>query len=265
MDPPLELVSFLTRAPNRVATLEALADGPATRAAVQERTGIPRATLSRILADCRRRELLERDGHDFALTPMGELLAAELDALLEAVAAMQRLSAVRGWLNIDDFDFPVARLGDADVVLPSESDPLAPIRRAEALLAEGRRVRAVANSMIPGCLEAVWRAGTAGRQTLQWVTTPDALDVIAADPELSRQTGDLLESPDANCHVHAEGVPQALFVVDDTVFTPVKDDAGNIRGHVETADGVIREWAEATIDRYVAEAERIGVEAIAST
>lgn len=265
MAAPLELVSFLVRAESRVETLSALADGPATRAEVQERTGVPRATLSRVLADFRERDLAERTGHEFSLTTLGELVAEELLSLVDAVGAIQRLERVREWLDVGGFGFPVERLGDAAVVVPSESDPLAPARRAEELLAPADRVRLVANSVIPGCLDAVWRAGVAGRQTLEWVTTPDALDVVAADRELARQAGDLLESTDAAGYVHADGFPQALFVVDDLVFIPVKDDAGTIQGHVETDDPVVRDWAEEAIDRYVAEAEPIGVEAIATT
>lgn len=251
----VELVAFLARAPNRLEALSALADGPATRAEVQERTGVPRATLSRILADFRDRDLVSRSGHEFRLTPLGEVAAAELASLLEAVGAVQQLAAVREWLDLADVGFPVGRLAGADVVIPTDSDPLAPVRRAEALLADASRVRAVANSAIPGCIEAVWRAVTAGRQTLEWATTPAALEVIAADPELARQTRDLLESPAAAAYVSEAGFPQALFVVDDVVFTPVKDAAGTVQGHVETDDPEVREWAHGAIDDYLAAAE----------
>lgn len=262
MGSPVDLVSFVARSPNRVEALSALADGPGTRAEVQERTGIPRATLSRILADFRERDLATRSGHDFELTPLGDVLADELGSLLAAVDAVQRLEAVRGWLDVEDFGFPVGRLADADLVIPTDSDPLAPIRRAEALLADARQVRAVANSAIPGCIEAVWRAVTDGRQTLEWATTPAALEVIAADPELARLVRDLLESPDAAAYVQVDGFPQALFVVDEVVFTPVKDGAGTIQGHVETDDPVVRKWAHEAVDAYLAAAEPIGVEVL---
>jgi predicted transcriptional regulator len=78
MDSPLDLVAFLTRSENRVETLLALADGPATRPDLQDETGVARATLSRILADFRRHDLATRDAHEYAATPLGELLAAGL-------------------------------------------------------------------------------------------------------------------------------------------------------------------------------------------
>lgn len=264
MDSSLELVTFVTRAESRVDALLAMVAGPATRRDLQEATGIPRATLSRILADFDDRELLVRDGHEYGLTPLGELLAAELRSLFDSVEAMRTLQDVRQWLSMEAFDFPVERLADADVVIPTTQDPTAPIRRAEELLAGASRVRLVANSMIPGCLEAVWREVTAGRQTLEWVGTPAALEVVADDPELSRWTRELLESGDASAYLHDGGFPQALFVVDDIVFTPVSDDAGTVQGHVETDDDVVLAWAEETIDGYVREAEPVSAEALAA-
>lgn len=253
------LLTFVARAENRVDALLAVADGPKARASIQEETDIPRATLSRILADFRDRDLVSRDGHDYVITPLGEVLATELRSTVDAVAAVLTLTDVREWLSLEFFDFPVERLADADVIVPSTPDPTAPIRRAETLLAEAERVRFVANSMIPGCLEAVWRAVTDDRQTLEWVSAPAALDVIAADPVLTRQSRDVLESPNASGFLHGEGFPQAMFVVDELVFAPVSDGAGTVQGHVETDDEVVRSWAEETIDGYVEVAEPIDV------
>lgn len=259
MDSGLDLVTFVARAPNRVEVLVTIAGAAGTRSELQEATGIPRATLSRILADFRDRDLVHREGHEYAVTPLGKLLADELGSLFEAVEALTTLGNVRQWLSLEAFEFPVERLADADVVVPSTPDPTAPIRRAETLLAEAGRVRLVANSMIPGCLEAVWRAVTAGHQTLEWVTTPDALAVVADDPTFARWTRDLLQSDSSAGYAHEEGFPQALFVVGETVFTPVSDDAGTVRGHVETDDDVVRAWAEETIDGYVEAAAPVDV------
>jgi len=263
MDHSLKLVTFVTRAENRVEVLRSLSTAPATRPDLQEVTDIPRATLSRILADFDDRELVYRDGYEYVLTSLGELLAAEIDSLLHSVEAMQRLEDVRQWLSIDEFDFPVERLADADVVVPSTQDPTAPIRRVEELLGEARRVRIVANAMVPGCLEVMRREVIAGRQTLAWVTTPAAFEVVADDQELTQWTRELLEAGDASVYVHEDGFPQVLCVVDETVLTPVSDESGSVQGHVETQDDVVRSWAEEAIDAYVREAEPLEAEALA--
>ncbi len=224
MNRSLELVTFVARAENRVEVLLSLSTAPATRPELQEATDIPRATLSRILADFADRELLDRDGYEYVLTPLGELLAAEIGSLLDSAEAMQRLEDVRRWLSIDEFAFPIERLADADVVVPSTPDPTAPIRRMEELLAEARRVQLVANAMVPGCLEVMWREVAAGRQTLAWVTDPAALE-IDDDPELTRWTRELLETGDASAFVH-DDLRQVLCIVDETVLKPVGDETG---------------------------------------
>ena len=263
MDPSLKIVMFVARAENRVDVLLSLSTAPATRTKLQEATDIPRATLSRILADFDDRDLLYRDGHEYVLTPLGELLATEIGSLLDSVEAMQRLKDVTRWLSIDEFDFPVERLADADVVVPSTQDPTAPIRRVEELLGEARRVRLVANSVVPGCMEVMWREVTAGRQTLALVTTPAALEVIDDDPEMTQWTREVLGNGNASAYVHEDGFPQVLFVIDETVLTPVSDETGSVQGHVETEDDVVRSWAEEAIDAYVREAEPLEAEAFA--
>lgn len=257
MESPLELVSFVARAENRVAVLLTLAGSPASRRALQDETEIPRATLSRILADCRDRDLVRRDGHRYETTPLGNLLAVELESLLDAVDAMGTLQTVRKWLSIDEHDIPIERLADADVVLPEPTDPMAPVRRAEELLAEGSNVRILAHSMVPSCLAVVWKAVTADQQTLSWVTTAGALDTVMADPQMASQTTDLLASEQAAGFVHPADELPLVVIVDDVVFIAVADDTGTIRGHVETTDAEFRGWAERTVDRYVSAAEPI--------
>jgi len=182
MDSPHELVTFVTRAESRIVTARTLADGPLTRHELQETTGIPRATLSRILADFRDRELVVRSGHEYGLTSLGEVLVDELESTFEAVAAMETLQTVRQWLAVDEYDIPVERLADADVVVPEPSDPMAPVRRAEDLLAAASSARVLAYSMVPGCLDAVWRAVMTGRQTFEGVLTRAAVKTMLDDP-----------------------------------------------------------------------------------
>jgi predicted transcriptional regulator len=253
-----DLVSFVTRSKNRVAALGSLATEPATRPEIQARTGVPRATLSRILADFERRGLARREGHRFELTPLGDLLASELDALFDAVEAMETFGELGRWLALDELDPPLDRLSEAAVVVPSGPDPLAPVRRAESLLADASRVRLVAENVVPGCLEAVASAVAAGEQTVDCVFTADAVAVIGADEAMRQWTRELLAAEGAALFVHEGPLPNALFVVDDTTFLAVTDGDGTIRGHVESEDRAVREWAEATVDAYVAAADPFG-------
>lgn len=80
MEPSTELVGSVTRSTNRVAALGALLEGPQTRPGLQDTAGIPRATLSRILADFRKRD------HDSSLALLKTIIEAEVEAEAKAAA-----------------------------------------------------------------------------------------------------------------------------------------------------------------------------------
>lgn len=260
MESPAELVSFVTRAENRVAVLRCLAEGPQRRRALQDATGIPRATLSRILADFRDRQLAVREGHDYATTPLGDVLAGELESAFDAVGGMAAIQTLQQWLDVEEYDVPIEHLADAEVILPTPADPMAPIRRAEEWLANGSRVRIAAGGIVPSCLEAVWRPVTEGRQRFEGVVTHAVLETVAADPAMRRQTLDLFDAENATFVVHPDADLPFLLVVDDLAWIAVTDDAGTIQGHIETTDERVRAWAEASIDRYVEAANPISTD-----
>lgn len=260
MESPINLVSFVTRAANRVDVLLTLSPEPRTRHELQNETEIPRATLSRILADFRNHELVTRDGHQYMTTPLGDLLADELTSLFESVAAMGTLQTVREWLAIDKYEVPIERLADADVIVPEPADPLAPTRRAEDLLGDGSHVRLIASGIVPGCLEAVWRGVTEGRQTFEGVMTAASLNTMAEDPEMKKQAEELFTSDNAAGFVHPEVDLPLIFVVDDLVWIAVTDDSGTIQGHIETTDETVRAWAQGTIDDYAREAKPVSAD-----
>ena len=72
--------------------------------------------------------VVKRDGA-FALTPVGELAAAEFARTFEVMDTVSALSKIVRWLPVSAFDFDFARLRDADVALPHPTDPFAPTRR----------------------------------------------------------------------------------------------------------------------------------------
>lgn len=255
MGSAVELVAFVTRAENRVETLLALAAGPQTRAAVQAETGIPRATLSRILADFRDRELVVRLGHDYQLTPLGSLLATELESLFATIGGMGTLESVPQWLPVEELDIPVEHFRDADVIVPEPTDPMAPIRRAETLLANGSRVRLLAHAVIPSCLDVVLSAVTEGRQTLEWVTTESAVETVREDDVLAAKATELLAADSVTGYVHPDDDLPLVFVIDDVVFLAVTDEAGTIHGHIETRNPAVHAWADALIDEYIEAAD----------
>lgn len=264
MDSALGLLAFLARSENRVRTLSALACGSATRAELQAETGVPRATLSRALADFRDRELATRTGHEYAVTPLGALFAAELSSLLEAIEVGADLQALGPWLPLDELGIDVGALADADVTLPTTLEPLAPVRRAAAVVAESERVRGLCNNVLPAVLRSLKRAVEAGRIRVDVTVTADAFEAVAADPDGGTVLRDLLGSGRVDIAIHDGQIPVLALVADETVLFAVTDEAGVIRGLVESQNPAVRSWFDTTYEAFRQASDRVALEALSA-
>lgn len=99
----IEDVVHLVRSENRIRILAALADGAASRHDLEDTTGIARATIGRIVADFETRNCVERTpDRDYAATPAGERIVAELTPFLETMEAIERLAH-----QIEDTNLPL--------------------------------------------------------------------------------------------------------------------------------------------------------------
>lgn len=257
MGSSIELVSFLARSENRIEALLALESGPATRSELQRSTGIPRATLSRILADFRDRDLADRDGHDFSITPLGTLLAAELRSLSESIDVGVELQRLDPWLPLSEIGVDVRDLTDATVTLPSTVDPLAPVRRTAEVVAASERVRGLCNNVVPEILRTLRRAVVEDGLLVDVTVTADAFDAVTADPAVREVVRDLVGSGRVDIAVYDGGLPILAIDADGTVLLEVADDEGTIRGVVETEDEVIRSWFASSYWSYRRGAEHV--------
>lgn len=244
MGSAFELVSFVARSANRLDTLRALSADPQRRVAVQEATGIARATLSRILADCAERDLVERRGPDYALTPLGERLVDRLDALFDDLDRLRALQTLATWLPAEELDVDLFDLDDLAVTLPNRVDPIAPIGRAADVVGAAAVVRGFCYSLLHAPILAMTRdiVETGGR--FVGVVSADVLRHVAGDPELMGPVRDLLATGQAEVYVYEGGIGTQFIVTEDRVLFLIADDDGAVQGLVETTDPAVRPWAE---------------------
>lgn len=256
MQSAFELLAFVVRSENRVGTLQALETAPTSRAGLQEATGIPRATLSRILADFQARELADRNGYEFSITPLGRLLARELQSVFESLDVGEDLQTLAPWLPLSELGIDVGALADARVTLPTPVDPLAPVSQTAAVLASSDRVRGLCNNVIPELLQTLGDAIEAGIE-IEVVATADAFEVVSADPMSSRVVRGLVDSGRLDLAVCDVEMPQLAIEADGTVLLLVTDGEGAIHGLVESERPAVRSWFEAAFDTYVGQADRV--------
>lgn len=257
----MDLVRFTARSENRIEVLSTLAGAPWTRPELQEETGIPRATVSRILADFRDRDLVVREGHRYRTTPLGDVLAAGYASLVASVESARPLQTLSAWLPLDELGVEFDALADAEVTLPTPTDPTAPVRRVAAVTGAAEHVRTACYSVVHPPILASLRGIDERGQRLEGVVDAGVLDVFAADPDLAELARGLFESDGAELYLAAAEIDPQLIVADRVTMFLVTDEEGLIQGLVETGEESIRRWAEARFESAKEDAEPLDPEA----
>jgi len=247
-----EFVSLTRRWP----VLDALRAGPLDRRDLQERVGVSRPTIHRQLRALGDAGLVAKRNGTFALTPVGELAAAEFSRTFEVMDTVSTLSQVVPWLPVAEFDFEFDRLRHAEVTLPRFNDPFAPTRRMLQAIHGAAHVRLVTYTFLPEGDPAARRCFVEEGQFFEGVLDSTLVRSLLEDPASTAHLRELL-TRGARIRVAPEPVPIILTIADEQVIVGAVDDGGSPRGLIVTDDEVIRAWAEETVDDYLAAAEQL--------
>ena len=249
MDSSLTDIEFLVRSPYRVAVLDALTAGPRNRDELRELTDASSPTLGRILSSFERRDWIVRTGQEYELLALGSFVAEGVLDLLARMETARKLRDVVRWLPTDTLGFDLDCLTDATVTLPSRSDPLAPMRRANELERTARRSRVLTHALPSPCLDAHWEAISTGVHRFDAVLTPGVVATMA-QPAHAPQFADVLCSQQSTVFVCDEDVPTVVGINDGVVYVGVDDRNGAPIALIETDDETVRSWAEDTFESY---------------
>lgn len=260
MTAPLEDVAYLTRSPQRVAALRELADGPQTRTDLAEATGASRVTVGRTLGGFTDRGWVRRDGDTYRVTPLGRLVAEDLDRLLDAAAVGQRFRDVLALLPTDAIDVDFRAFADATVTYAEPADPTGPARRYAALMADAETVRVLSRTAKPAAIRYHREAVSDSEQSFAVVHTAGAFDAVTADAEMTAWLRDIAASGQGEHYRTDAEVPVDLMVADDTTVLMLTDDDGTRPAVVESDDPTVREWALDTFERYRRDATPVDAE-----
>jgi predicted transcriptional regulator len=247
MTSALDEIAFLANSENRVAVLQALATAPRARHELLEELDSSRVTLSRVLRDFESRNWVERETHTYHLTPLGEWIATEFTNLLEMMEAQQRLREVVSWLPTEYLTFDVQCFENAEIIYATESDPMAPIRRAENQLRSGTRLRILSTQVVASFFEILRDTVVSGPTTFEGVATPSVYETITHDSYMAHAFEEVCDADDATFYV-SEDVPLILHIVDEEVLLGLTDDAQTPRAGIITTDGSVYDWAVETFE-----------------
>lgn len=260
MSASLDDIAFLTRSSNRVQVLEALGEEAHTRAELQKETGIPRATIGRIVTDFEKRGLVtdKRNGRGYAASLFGQFLAKELRPLLDRAEAMRKVDQVSRWLPLDEFDFPVDRLVDVTITMPRHGDPTAPIQRAATMTRSAEHIEFLVDAFVPYIFREIHDRTSRKEQTASGIITTAMFKAIRVDPEMAEMASETLRSEGATLHLYNGSCPYTIAIVDQRAAgILLLDDDDNIRGLIDTEDDAILSWAASIIKKYQEAADPI--------
>lgn len=245
-------VSFLCRSPNRVAVLAALAAEPCDRRTLRDRVDASRVTVGRILSDLEDRGWVRRDGTDYTATTAGRVVAAAVDDLQSTLAAADRLGPLLDHLPVEDFDFDLRALADAEVVTPTPTEPTAHVDRISALFDGASDVSMVVSSATPGVVTVNHGRVVAGDQQLDAVATPAAFEVIRDHETMATQVAEMVDTGNVQFY-ERETVPFQFGIFDDVTAVSADGD-GVPSGIVVSDDEAVEQWAHAVFERLRADA-----------
>lgn len=256
---PRDDLEFLVRSKHRVSVLELLAEAPATRRDLEDRSGISQPTLGRILGHFEERGWSTHEGRTYRLTPFGELLGEEVVDLLETMEMLGRFGEVAPHLPLDELGFDLRQFRHARITLPRADDVLVHIRRGAALLADADRVRTLSPSIYPEMLRELRDRLRVRDQLQEAILSGAALEAMLADPELVAWTREILDAEAVSIYRTEEAIPLPMGVVDDTAFLTPLDQRDIPCALVESENDRIRSWVVERLDGYRDRASEVTV------
>lgn len=262
-DTPLDDVDFLARSRHRVQVLRTLASGPRTRGDLHDETGISQPTLGRVLGAFEDRNWVARRGHEYTLTPFGELVFEAFAELLSTVETVQRLGDVIQQFPTDQIDFDIRQFGDATVTTPEAGDVFSPVDRLTELFFGAKCGKILVHSAPPGTQEDHRNRAESFQKSdrrVESINSAETLDQALADPESAKLIREGLESDRVKIYKYDGAIPFILSIADDTTMLAPTDDHGIPVALIETENETIRSWVEATLDEYREQSTEVTVD-----
>jgi predicted transcriptional regulator len=247
---PLEDIRFLADSENRFTALEALAAGPRSRSELGDATQASKATISRLLSDFEDRGWVARDGHRYALTPLGEYVASAFVDLYDHMATASDLRDLLPWFPLGELDveFDFEALTGAEITAATPDNPMAPVARVLDIERESARTKTLADRLPEACIKARHDAVVGGTQTCELVTTPEVVESVLAS-SYAEQFTEIVAADRATVFV-SDGDIGPGGIYDGTAYLIVADDRDVNVGVIESDDPDLVDRLSGRFERY---------------
>lgn len=258
---PLADIEFLARSPHRVTVLQALAEAPRTRHELKETADVSRVTISRLVDDLEERDWIVHDNGQYEATARGRMVAREFSRLRANLEVGDSLDDALEWLPVEEFEFDLARLHDADLLrAESWEDQTEAIRHAAQCVEGATEIRGTAIGFSHEVVEEIRNLVVSGEGTFEMVVDETAFRMIQNDDGLRRRFEDILDAENGALYRYTGAAPLHMVTTfDDLVVICGHVDEGPPPGTLETEDSEIHDWARSYFERVLLDAEPVRV------
>lgn len=260
----LDEVRFLARSSSRVEVLAAMAESPQARYELRELSGASRVTVNRILDDLADRGWLNHDDGVYEATTKGRVVAEEFTRVLTNLQTLERLEEHVNWIELDQFDFELFELQNANVITPTWDDFSAYTSTLVDLVYESTAIRAIGTGLHREFLQALGDATINADLSLDLIYAPEVIDAIESDPDLSRLARDLTDTDKGAIYRYVGEKPLMMLLIhetedpaDDVALLCGQHEEGAPPGTVETTNPRVRSWAESYFESVLEDSEPI--------
>lgn len=259
---PPEPLEFLVGSWNRFVVLNALVLASQTRADLQDRTGVSRPTLSRILSALVDRGWVQRRNAEYEATRQGEVIASEVAQFVDNIETADQLDAALEWLRTERFGFPLGYLEDSHVLTPTPRNQTGPLRALEDRIDSTTEMRVLATGVTYEVVDAICQACLAGDLQLECVLDENALQGTRTHPELAAMFAEMVELGHCEAYYYdGDADLLAYNLVDDVVlFCGISGD-GLPLGILVAEHDTVRSWAVFNFEQRKADATPLEPEA----
>ena len=249
MDTQRELAADLVRSPARIGILRHLRDGPATRYDLRDALDCSRTTVDRNIETLREKGWIADSVDGYELTTSGEIVLEEMSGYLETVGAAARLQPILRWMPPEAFDLDVRHLREAEVVVATESRPMAMVDRHAQAVESSPEIRMVTPVFSPQPLEAQYRNFDLPELDIEVVVPPTVASTFVSDSPAADRLAEMREAGAAEIFVTDESIPYFVGLLGDLVQIGVDED-GQPRGLLESEADPVCEWAVEKFESY---------------
>ncbi|WP_255194853.1 helix-turn-helix transcriptional regulator [Halorarius litoreus] len=252
-DPDTSAEGVATALSNRRPLVEALADGPRSKADLEARLGVARSTVYKGLRELETVGVVRVTDEGYALTQFGRLARRKHD---DYRATVERLCAVRSVLSAvpADVHLPLSFIERSQVVMPERHAPERPLTTFEAVADEADRLWTLSPVAIPRFMPDIHEDVECGDRDIEIVVEPAALDALMAGYDAF----DAAVEAGLRVYESPGSLPFGLTLFDDeAVSLAAYASDGSLRGLLLCTCPDAMDWAEGVYERHRAAAAEV--------